>query len=230
MANELKEEQDLSKEREQHQTEEEVTVESTETEKAETKTDTETGVPETSQQEPEANAVETETEEAGTQETEIETEQTETEETIDETAKLREELEAEQNKYLRLLADYDNLKRRTQKDRQEAEKFRAQSLLTDLLPVLDNFERALSVETKSEESASLLKGLKMVQSSLIEAVKREGLEEIKALGEPFDPNFHQAVMQEKDEEAEPGVVLQELQKGYTLKGRVLRPAMVKVNE
>lgn len=149
---------------------------------------------------------------------------------VDEVAALKAELEAEQNKYLRLLADYDNFKRRSQKERQDAEKFRSQSLLADLLPVMDNFDRALSVETKSEESASLLKGVEMVQKSLLEAVKREGLEEIKALGEPFDPNFHQAVMQEKDETAEPGVVLMELQKGYTLKGRVLRPAMVKVNE
>lgn len=152
------------------------------------------------------------------------------EEIIDEAAQLREELEAEQNKYLRLLADYDNFKRRTQKDKEIAGKFRAQSLLTDLLPVLDNFERALSVEAKSEESKSLLKGVEMVQASLLEAVKREGLEDIKSVGEAFDPNFHQAVMQEKDENAEAGTVLQELQKGYTLKGRVLRPAMVKVNE
>lgn len=156
-------------------------------------------------------------------------EQAETQE-IDETEALREELEAEQNKYLRLLADYDNFKRRSQKDKQDAEKFRAQSLLSDLLPVMDNFERALSVEVKSEEAAALLKGLQMVQKSLHEAVQREGLEEIKAVGEPFDPNVHQAVMQEKDEEAAPGSVLMELQKGYTLKGRVLRPSMVKVNE
>jgi len=152
------------------------------------------------------------------------------EESKDEVAALREELEAEQNKYLRLLADYDNFKRRVVKDRQEAEKFRSQSLLSDLLPVLDNFERALAVEAKSDEAASLLKGLEMVRSTLIEAVKREGLEEVKAVGEPFDPHIHQAVMQEKDENAEPGTVLQELQKGYTLKGRVIRPAMVKVNE
>ncbi|RNF41281.1 nucleotide exchange factor GrpE [Planococcus salinus] len=190
-------------------------------EKSETATDTETVGAESTQQDATENA------EEATEET---AETAEEVPSVDETVKLREELEAEQNKYLRLMADYDNFKRRTKKDRQEAEKFRAQSLLTDLLPVLDNFDRALSVETKSEESASLLKGVKMVQSSLLEAVQREGLEEIKALGEPFDPNFHQAVMQEKDEEAEPGIVLQELQKGYTLKGRVLRPAMVKVNE
>nr|WP_238942675.1 nucleotide exchange factor GrpE [Planococcus beigongshangi] len=148
----------------------------------------------------------------------------------DEISKLQEELEAEQNKYLRLLADYDNFKRRNQKDKEIQAKFRSQSLLTDLLPVLDNFERALAVESKSEEGTALMKGVEMVQKSLLEAVKREGLEEIEAVGQPFDPNFHQAVMQEKDEDAEPGTVLQELQKGYTLKGRVLRPAMVKVNE
>lgn len=152
------------------------------------------------------------------------------EEQPDETAKLRQELEAEQNKYLRLLADFDNYKRRAVKDRQDAEKFRAQSLLTDLLPVLDNFDRALAVETTTEESASILKGLEMVRDSLLDAVKREGLEEVKAIGEQFDPNFHQAVMQESDDSQESGAVLKELQKGYTLKGRVLRPAMVSVNE
>ncbi|MCH4825698.1 nucleotide exchange factor GrpE [Planococcus halocryophilus] len=151
-------------------------------------------------------------------------------EPVNEVEELREQLEAEQNKYLRLLADYDNFKRRTQKDKEIANKFRSQSLLADLLPVLDNFERAMSVPTKSEESASLIKGIEMVQKSLHEAVNREGLEEIKSVGEQFDPNFHQAVMQEKDDSAEPGVVLQELQKGYILKDRVLRPAMVKVNE
>jgi molecular chaperone GrpE len=103
-------------------------------------------------------------------------------------------------------------------------------VLVDLLPVLDNFERALAMGTGSEESSSLLKGVEMVQKSLLEAVKREGLEEIKSVGEAFDPNIHQAVMQEKDDSAEAGSVLMELQKGYTLKGRVLRPAMVKVNE
>ncbi|MCM3611307.1 nucleotide exchange factor GrpE [Planococcus sp. MERTA32b] len=152
------------------------------------------------------------------------------EEGEDEISALKDELEAEQNKYLRLLADYDNFKRRTQKDREISAKFRSQSLLTDILPVLDNFERALAVEAKSDDAVSIMKGVEMVQKSLLEAVKREGLEEVKAVGEPFDPNFHQAVMQEKDEDAEPGTVLQELQKGYTLKGRVLRPAMVKVNE
>lgn len=173
---------------------------------------------------------EEETELADTETPEVDLSAAQEEETVDEAEELRKQLEAEQNKYLRLLADYDNFKRRTQIDKELANKFRSQSLLSDILPVLDNFERALSLQTNSEESASLLKGVEMVQKSLIEAVSREGLEEIKAVGEPFDPNFHQAVMQEKDDSAEPGIVLQELQKGYILKGRVLRPAMVKVNE
>ncbi|ANU23530.1 nucleotide exchange factor GrpE [Planococcus donghaensis] len=172
--------------------------------------------------------VQSETADTETPETDLPVE--EEAEPVDEVEELRKQLEAEQNKYLRLLADYDNFKRRTQKDKEIANKFRSQSLLADLLPVLDNFERAMSATTKSEESASLLKGIEMVQKSLLEAVNREGLEEIKAVGEQFDPNFHQAVMQEKDDSAEPGVVLQELQKGYILKDRVLRPAMVKVNE
>ena len=177
-----------------------------------------------------APVAEEETEFADTETPEVDLSAEQEEETVDEAEELRKQLEAEQNKYLRLLADYDNFKRRTQIDKDLANKFRSQSLLSDILPVLDNFERALSLQTTSEESASVMKGVEMVQKSLIEAVSREGLEEIKAVGEPFDPNFHQAVMQEKDDSAEPGIVLQELQKGYILKGRVLRPAMVKVNE
>lgn len=165
--------------------------------------------------------------EPGTVET---SDQPQAEEPVDEKAELQAQLEEEQNKYLRLLADYDNFKRRTKKDQELAKQFRSQSLLTDLLPVMDNFDRALAVEAKSEESASLLKGLEMVKKSLADAVAAEGLKEIKAVGEPFDPHFHQAVMQESDADSEPGTVLQELQKGYTLNGRVLRPAMVKVNE
>lgn len=185
---------------------------------------------ETAQQEEQGAVNEsTETAEAAEPGTVESTEQAQAEEQVDEKAVLQAQLEEEQNKYLRLLADYDNFKR-AKKDQELAKQFRSQSLLTDLLPVMDNFDRALAVETKSEESASLLKGLEMVKKSLADAVASEGLEEIKAVGEPFDPHFHQAVMQESDADSEPGTVLQELQKGYTLNGRVLRPAMVKVNE
>nr|WP_206700946.1 MULTISPECIES: nucleotide exchange factor GrpE [Lysinibacillus] len=145
-------------------------------------------------------------------------------------AELQAKLDDEENRHLRLRADFDNMRRRQQLDREAAEKYRAQSLLSDLLPVLDNFERALQVETTSEETASIIKGIEMVYRSLLEATEKEGLQVIKAEGEQFDPNIHQAVMQEQDSEKETGVVLRELQKGYILKDRVLRPTMVSVNE
>lgn len=145
-------------------------------------------------------------------------------------AELQAKLDDEENRHLRLRADFDNMRRRSQLDREAAEKYRAQKLLSDLLPVLDNFERALQVEATSEETASIVKGIEMVYRSLVEATEKEGLQVIKAEGEAFDPNFHQAVMQEQDSEKETGVVVRELQKGYILKDRVLRPSMVSVNE
>lgn len=153
-----------------------------------------------------------------------------TEEQPDELALLKEKLEKEEERYIRLRADFDNLKRRNQIERVAQEKYRAQKLLTDLLPVLDNFERALQVEATTEDAQSMKQGIEMVYRSLIEATTKEGLEPIVTENAQFDPNVHHAVMQEKDDSKESGIVLQELQKGYMLKDRVLRPAMVKVNE
>ena len=162
----------------------------------------------------------------------VETENS-TEEVDEKEAKIA-ELEAkiaeQEALYLRLRADYDNLARRSRLDREAAEKYRAQSLLTDLLPVIDNLDRALLAEANVEEPSPLYKGVEMVYRQLIDATAREGLELIECVGQPFDPNVHQAVMQESDSEQQPGVVLKELQKGYKLKDRVLRPSMVSVNE
>ena len=149
---------------------------------------------------------------------------------VDPVAELQAQLAEQENRYIRLRADYDNTLRRQKLDREAAEKYRAQSLLMELLPVLDNLERALQVEVTSEDAVSLRKGVEMVQRQFIDAAAKEGLEVIPAEGEVFDPNFHQAVMQEQDSEKETGVVLRELQKGYKLKDRVLRPSMVSVNE
>ncbi|MDN4495324.1 nucleotide exchange factor GrpE [Ureibacillus aquaedulcis] len=145
-------------------------------------------------------------------------------------AELEAKLEEEESRYLRLRADFDNMRRRSQLDREASEKYRAQKLLTELLPVIDNLDRALQVEVSSDDAVSLFKGIEMVYKTLIDATKQEGLELIPAEGEAFDPNVHQAVMQESDPEKETGVVLRELQKGYKLKDRVLRPSMVSVNE
>ncbi|KGR78551.1 nucleotide exchange factor GrpE [Ureibacillus manganicus] len=145
-------------------------------------------------------------------------------------SELETKLAEEENRFLRLRADFDNLRRRTQLDREAQEKYRAQSLLTDLLPVVDNFERALQVEVTSEDAIALNKGIEMVYKSLVDALNKEGLELIPAEGVQFDPTVHQAVMQEADSEKESGIVLRELQKGYKLKDRVIRPSMVSVNE
>ena len=145
-------------------------------------------------------------------------------------AELEAKIADEEAKYLRLRADYDNLSRRSRLDLQSAEKYRAQSLLNDLLPVLDNLDRALQAESGSEEPSAFFKGVEMVYRQLLDATSREGLEVIEAEGVSFDPNIHQAVMQEQDADKESGIVLRELQKGYKLKDRVLRPSMVSVNE
>ncbi|MBP0723701.1 nucleotide exchange factor GrpE [Bacillus sp. RG28] len=144
--------------------------------------------------------------------------------------KLQAEVEEKENKYLRLHADFENYKRRALLDQQSMMTYRAQSIVTDILPVLDNFERALQVESTDEQTKSVLQGLEMVYRQLVEAVKKEGVEEIPALGQQFDPNVHQAVMQESDSSKESNEILQEFQKGYKLKDRVIRPSMVKVNQ
>lgn len=133
------------------------------------------------------------------------------------------------NRWLRVQADFDNFRKRTVKEKADARKFRAQDLVTDMLEILDNFKRALEVETASEDGTALKKGMEMVLAKLEAALKKEGVEEIESLGKPFDPNIHQAVMQEKSEEHDPGIVIQVLQAGYKLNGRVIRPAMVKVS-
>jgi molecular chaperone GrpE len=139
-------------------------------------------------------------------------------------------LQEEENKRLRLLADYENFKRRASLDKEALQKYQAQNVLTSLIPVLDNFARALTVEAKTEEVQSMMTGMEMIYRNLVDALEAEGLVEIKALDQEFDPNFHQAIMTGSDEDKPSGIVLEELQKGYMLKDRVLRPTMVKVNE
>ncbi|KAA0549354.1 nucleotide exchange factor GrpE [Bacillus sp. BGMRC 2118] len=139
-------------------------------------------------------------------------------------------LDENENKLLRLQADFDNYRRRVRLDQKAAEKYRAQSLVSDILPSLDNFERALKVETNDEQMKSLLQGMEMVYKGLIEAVKKEGVEIIESVGQQFDPHLHQAVMQVDEPNVESNVIVEEFQKGYKLKDRVIRPSMVKVNQ
>ncbi len=145
-------------------------------------------------------------------------------------AELEAKLGEAENRYLRLQADFDNSRRRAKLDQEAAEKYRAQKLITELLPALDNFERALKMETDNEQAKTLQQGMEMVYRSLAEAIKKEGAEAIEAVGKEFDPHLHQAVMQVEDENFASNTVVEEFQKGYMLKDRVIRPAMVKVNQ
>ncbi len=129
-------------------------------------------------------------------------------------------------RYMRLAADFQNYKRRVEKEKTDIYAYANEQLVTQLLDVMDNFERALEAETTDE---GFSEGMKLIFQQLTAVLERAGLEEIKAQGEDFDPNYHNAVLTGDDPDYESGKVTQVMQKGYTLKGKVIRPSMVKVN-
>lgn len=133
------------------------------------------------------------------------------------------------DEYIRALADLENTKKRLTNEADQTRKYRIQSFAIEILPVIDNLERALSQEVPSEQ-AQFKKGVEMIKDQLVNALKNEGVEEIDCLNKPFDANFHQAIMTEKKEGVESGIVIEVLQKGYVLKDRILRASMVKVSE
>lgn len=138
-----------------------------------------------------------------------------------------EEDEAWSDKYTRLMADFQNYKKRTEKEKADVYSFANEKIMTDLLQVIDNFERALGSECQDEAYAE---GMQMIFKQLTDILKSAGLEEIEAVGHDFDPNFHHAVLTDSDPEFDSGKVTEVLQKGYKLNGKVIRPSMVKVNE
>lgn len=140
--------------------------------------------------------------------------------------KLTGDLQEKKDRLLRLQADFDNFRRRSAKEREEISAVVTQNFCKDMLPLLDNFERAMAAETKDAEAFQ--KGVEMIFTQFQEVLKKNGLEQIEAVGQKFDPNFHQAVMRVEDPEKEDDTVAQELQKGYMVKGRVIRPSMVQV--
>ena len=141
-------------------------------------------------------------------------------------AELQDKLAEKEERILRLQADFENFRRRTVKEKEELSAVVTQGLLTDMLPILDNFERAMSAEATDAEA--FRKGVDMIFTQFGEALAKNGLEHIEVAGRKFDPNFHQAVMRVENPELEDGTIAQELQKGYTAKGRVIRPSMVQV--
>lgn len=163
------------------------------------------------------------------EETVEETAETETVEEAVETAEAPAEdpeEEAWSMKYMRLMADFQNHKKRTEKEKSDIYAYANEKLVTELLVVLDNFERALDHECADE---SYVEGMNMIFKQLAGVLEKAGLEEIKALGEDFNPNYHNAVMMEDNDAYESGKVTNVMQKGYMLNKKVIRPAMVMVN-
>jgi molecular chaperone GrpE len=142
---------------------------------------------------------------------------------------LQRQADENHNRFLRAQADFDNFRRRTQKEKEELAQYASLKLVGQLLPVLDNFERALQTGVESDESGSFAKGVDMIYRQLAQVLESEGLRRMEAVGQPFDPELHQAIMQVESEEYETGNVVETVQNGYWLKDKVLRPAMVKVS-
>lgn len=143
--------------------------------------------------------------------------------------KLRKESEDNYQRYLRAQADFDNFRRRTRQEKEEFAKYASLKVIEQLLPVVDNLERALNAGKDSNDYEALLKGVEMISRQLDQTLASEGLQAMNAVGQPFNPEFHQAIMQVESDEHEEGIVVEEIQKGYMLKDKVLRPAMVKVS-
>lgn len=140
---------------------------------------------------------------------------------------LKAELSDMEDKYLRAQAEIVNMRNRQKKEREDASKYRAQDLAKELIPTLDNLDRALEIEVIDEHGESMKKGIEMVRESMTHAFKSSGIIEIESLGQQFDPNLHQAVQTVPASEGQkPDEIVQVLQKGYMLHDRILRPAMV----
>ena len=148
----------------------------------------------------------------------------------EEIKKLEDEVAKLKNDYARAYADTENTRKRLIQEAETNKKYRIQSFALEILPVLDNLERALMQKTTTEESANFKKGLEMIYTQLVTALKNEGVEEIDVLNKPYDAANAQAIMVEKKEGVEPNIVIEVLQKGYKLKDRILRAGMVKVSE
>ncbi|MCK5543359.1 MAG: nucleotide exchange factor GrpE, partial [Desulfobacterales bacterium] len=139
-------------------------------------------------------------------------------------------IEAEKDRALRLSADFENYKKRSTKENQDFKRFANETLLKQLFSVVDNLERAIDTSEENKENKSLLDGVKMTHKEMLRIFEAFEVKPLKSEGEIFDPNFHQAVTQEEADSCPENTVIKELQKGYTLHGRLVRPSMVIVSK
>jgi molecular chaperone GrpE len=147
--------------------------------------------------------------------------------TEDPVAALQQQNTALQDRLLRTAAEFDNYRKRIDHERRELSEFAAADVLSELLPIVDNLERALQATT-APDSDAFRKGVELIHRQMLDLLRKRGVKPIEALGADFDPNVHEAVVQEASSEHREGEVMQELQRGYMLGDRLLRPAMVKV--
>ncbi len=134
------------------------------------------------------------------------------------------------NKFLYLQADFENFKKIKAKEKQDLLKFGNEVLIKELIPVIDNLERAIDHAGKSEEAKGIVEGIQITLNEFLKVLERSGVERIDAMGKKFDPNFHEALFQEDREDMEPDMVTSVILKGYTLNGRLLRPSRVSVSK
>lgn len=172
----------------------------------------------------------TETAEAEQDDSKTATDGNETCEKSTEEQKQEQEQEQEDanTRYMRLMADFQNYKKRVEKEKNDIYSFANEKIVTELLDVMDNFERALGADIDESENEGFVKGMNMIFKQLKAVLEKSGVKEIEALGFDFDPNFHNAVMTEDSAEYDSGKVTAVLQKGYMLNNKVVRPSMVKV--
>ena len=146
-----------------------------------------------------------------------------------EMVRMQQELEEANDMMLRLAAELDNYKKRVAKERESLIKYAVQGIVQELLPILDNFERAIGSANESKSFDSFLEGVRMIFKQMYDTLEGKGVSRIDAVGKAFDPNIHEAVMQVTSEEHPENVVVEEFQKGYMLHDRVIRPSMVAVS-
>jgi molecular chaperone GrpE len=141
---------------------------------------------------------------------------------------LERQLAEQKDRMLRAVAEADNVRRRTQRDAEDRVRYANESLVRELLPILDNFERAVASARAAAGADSVVAGVELIQRELLRVLERAGVSRYSAIGQPFDPTRHEAIARVVSGDAAPDTVVSETAPGYTLHGRVLRPAMVAV--
>ena len=145
---------------------------------------------------------------------------------------LKEKERADQyyDRWLRLQAEFENTKKRLDRERIEAIKYASTDIIAKILPIVDDFDRAVEAVRATKDIEALLKGVEIIRAEIDRILKQDGVERIEALGQPFDPHVHEAMMMVETDDHPEGTVVEELQPGYKLNGRLLRPAKVKVSK